>query len=235
LLSAMPRVPILRKGHRAMGLQDFWPRYQSWHTVFSSDLKHEMLESSRSLADSFEDVFGQYSHSSAKLGNLDKLLWLDSKAWLPDDLLMKKDKMGMATSLEARVPFLDHKFAESIFNLPSELKVKRFSGKYILKKSMERTLPKEIIYRKKAGFPTPISRWMADDLRKPITEILLDSGSRDHGYFDRKLVKTLLDQHVSGRENHERLLFPILNFDLWYRVYFSQKAEREFSSAAVMA
>jgi asparagine synthase (glutamine-hydrolysing) len=235
LLSAMPRVPILRKGHRAMGLQDFWPRYQSWHTVFSSDLKHEILESSRSLADSFEDVFGQYSHSSAKLGNLDKLLWLDSKAWLPDDLLMKKDKMGMATSLEARVPFLDHKFAESIFNLPSELKVKRFSGKYILKKSMERTLPKEIIYRKKAGFPTPISRWMADDLRKPITEILLDSGSRDHGYFDRKLVKTLLDQHVSGRENHERLLFPILNFDLWYRVYFSQKAEREFSSAAVMA
>jgi len=141
----------------------------------------------------------------------------------------------MATSIEARVPFLDHQFAESIFNLPSELKVKRFSGKHILKKSMERVLPKEIIYRKKAGFPTPISRWMAQDLKGPITEVLLGSDSEDHGYFDRKTVKTLLDQHVSGRENHERLLFPLLNFDLWYRVYFSQKAEREFSAASVLA
>jgi asparagine synthase (glutamine-hydrolysing) len=147
-------------------------------------------------------------------------MWLDLKVWLPDDLLMKKDKMGMATSIEARVPFLDHRFANIMFNLPTSLKVRGMTGKYIFKKSMERLLPKEIIYRKKAGFPTPISKWMATDLRQSITEVLCDSGASDHGFFDRKVVEKLLREHVSGRENHERLLFPLWNFDLWYRTFF---------------
>ena len=222
LLSAMPRVPVLRKGHRAMGIPDFWQRYQSWHTVFSTDLKHQLVESGRSQAETFADVFHQYDQSNLPMNNFDKLLWLDIKTWLPDDLLMKKDRMGMATSLEARVPFLDQQFAETAFSLSSDLKVRGLSGKYVFKKSMERLLPKEIIYRKKAGFPTPISKWIAQDLRKPISEILCDTGAGDHGFFDRKLVKRLLDEHVSGRENHERLLFPILNFDLWHRTFFQR-------------
>lgn len=222
MLSVMPRVSAMRKGHRSMAIPDFWQRYQSWHTVFSNDLKGELLDSSITHMDAFADMFAHYRPSELPLDNLDKILWLDSKVWLPDDLLMKKDKMGMATSLEARVPFLDHRFAEIAFSISSDMKVRRLGGKYVLKKSMERLLPKEIIYRKKAGFPTPISKWMAHDLRKPITEILCDSGSSDHGFFDRNVVKRLLDEHVSGRENHERLLFPILNFDLWYREFFTR-------------
>lgn len=222
LLSAMPRVPVLRKGHRAMAMPDFWQRYKSWHTVFSNDMKHQLVESGRSQAETFSDVFHQYSPSELKMSNFDKLLWLDIKTWLPDDLLMKKDRMGMATSLEARVPFLDQQFAETAFSLSADLKVRGLSGKHVFKKSMERLLPKEIIYRKKAGFPTPISKWIAQDLRKPISEILCDTGAGDHGFFDRKLVKRLLDEHVSGRENHERLLFPILNFDLWHRTFFQR-------------
>ena len=178
------------------------------------------------MVDSFADALGQYHPSDLPLDNLHKLLWLDIQAWLPDDLLMKKDKMGMAASVEARVPFLDHRFAETAFSIPSNLKVRRLGGKFVFKKSMERLLPREIIYRKKAGFPTPIARWMARDLRKPIAEIICESGASDHGYFDRKLVNRLFKEHVEGRENHERLLFPILNFDLWYRAFFSSAVRR---------
>ena len=235
LLTALPRVPLLRKGHRSMAQRDWWDRYQGWHTVFSPDLKAQMLNGqSHKVAESFGDAFDRYRSSVMQLSNLDRVLWLDLKVWLPDDLLMKKDKMGMATSIEARVPFLDHRFADLMFNVPASMKVKRMTGKYIFKKSMERLLPKEIIYRKKAGFPTPIGKWIAQDLREPITDILLDS-SQDHGYFDRDVVKRLLNEHVSGHENHERLLFPILNFDLWYRAFFSDIASQTHEMAPLPA
>ena len=220
LFSKLGGVPVLRKGHRAMGIREFWPRYQAWHTVFPDDLKHLILNSDQFLGETFSDVFKAHRSSQETLDDLAKLLWLDIKFWLPDDLLMKKDKMGMATSIEARVPFLDHRFAENAFSLPSHMKVRRLSGKYLFKKSMERVLPREIIYRKKAGFPTPISRWMANELRRPMLEILSDTSGTDHGYFNRGIVTRLLDEHVAGRENHERLLFPLLNFDLWYRAFF---------------
>jgi asparagine synthase (glutamine-hydrolysing) len=233
LFSLLPRVPVLRKGHRAMALRDFWPRYQSWHTVFSDDLKDHLLGTGPPMIESFADTFAPYKSAHDGLDNLTKLLWLDIKVWLPDDLLMKKDRMGMATSLEARVPFLDHRFAEMVFNLSSNLKVRRLTGKYVFKKSMERVLPKEIIYRKKQGFPTPISRWMARELRQPITDILSASGVADHGYFNRKVVKRLMDEHASGRENHERLLFPILNFDVWYQTFFQHAHGYEPELSAV--
>jgi asparagine synthase (glutamine-hydrolysing) len=233
LLQHMPRASVLRKGHRSMAILDWWKRYQSWHTVFSGDLKQQVLNhASLKLVETFEDAFSQYRPWDLHLDNLDRILWLDMKGWLPDDLLMKKDKMGMATSLEARVPFLDHHLAEMVFNLPSKLKVKNLTAKFILKKAMERLLPREIIYRKKAGFPTPISKWIAEDLRIPITEVLCDS-SNDHGYFDRDLIKGLLNEHVNGRENHERLLFPILNFDLWYQAFFSRALSHESDVASI--
>ncbi|HVZ61686.1 MAG TPA: asparagine synthase (glutamine-hydrolyzing) [Terriglobales bacterium] len=221
VMNALPRMGVLRKGHRSMAMGDWWDRYQGWHTVFSPELKSQILnQNAGMLKDTFSDAFERYFPSVQPLQSLDKLMWLDLKVWLPDDLLMKKDKMGMATSIEARVPFLDHRFANVMFNLPTSLKVRGMTGKYIFKKSMERLLPKEIIYRKKAGFPTPISKWMATDLRQSITEVLCDSGASDHGFFDRKVVEKLLREHVSGRENHERLLFPLWNFDLWDRAFF---------------
>jgi len=233
LFSRMPRVPVLRKGHKAMTLRDFWQRYQSWHTVFPADLKQRVLTPQIPLSDSFADTFAPYLSNHNSLDNLSKLLWLDIKVWLPDDLLMKKDRMGMATSIEARVPFLDHRFAEMVFNLSSSLKVRRLTGKYVFKKSMERVLPKEIIYRKKQGFPTPISRWLAHDLREPITDILTASNGSDHGYFDRKVVRRFVQEHVSGRENHERLLFPLLNFDVWYNAFFQQRPAYRSEIAAI--
>ncbi len=219
-VNCIPKAPLLKKGHRTMMIRDWWARYQSWHTVFSPELKAELLKANDFIfAETFGDVFGKYQDTVLPLDNLDRILWLDLQSWLPDDLLMKKDKMGMATSLEARVPFLDHLFAEMTFQIPSRLKVRRLTTKYILKKSLERLLPREIIYRKKQGFPTPISRWIGHELRGYVQDWVCGSGARNHSFFDHGVVRRLLQEHVSGQQDHERLLFPILNFELWYDLF----------------
>lgn len=221
LISLLPRAPLLKKGQRSMMLKDWWLRYQSWHTVFPADLKQQLLNGqSSTLTETFDDVFANHRDRVRSLDHLDKILWLDLQTWLPDDLLMKKDKMGMATSIEARVPFLDHCFAEMAFQIPSSLKVKRFGTKYILKKALERVLPKEIVYRKKEGFPTPIANWLTGDLREFVCDWLDGSHDRGHGFFRRDMIRQLLAEHQSGRQNHERLIFPLLNFELWYDAFF---------------
>jgi asparagine synthase (glutamine-hydrolysing) len=133
---------------------------------------------------------------------------------------MKKDKMGMSVSIEARVPFLDYKFVEFAFLISNTMKVKNFSTKYILKKSMERLLPREIIYRKKEGFPTPISEWLRDELREFAFDLLLSPHSNCRLFFNQKVIRRLLEEHVSRREDHWRILFPLINFELWYRAFF---------------
>jgi asparagine synthase (glutamine-hydrolysing) len=228
LINQLPRAPLLKKGHRSMAVREWWQRYQSWHTVFTPDLKQELLIGhSTRIIDTFNDVFGNYKGHIDSLDKLDRILWMDFQAWLPDDLLMKKDKMGMATSLEARVPFLDHLFVQMAFQIPSALKVKRLTTKYILKRSLERLLPREIIYRKKEGFPTPISQWISQELRDYVHDWLCGSGRQYHGFFNRVVVHRLLREHLSGQQDHERLIFPILNFELWYDV-FLRGAGREF-------
>src|SRR3990170_5649532 len=222
LIQMLPRAPLLKKGHRSMSIPDFRDRYMSWHTVFTEDAKRELLKQN-SLRDTFTDVYQRLLPRLRGLNNLDKILLFDLNVWLPDDLLMKKDKMGMATSIEARVPFLDYTFVELAFQIPSAMKVKKLATKYILKKAMERLLPAEIIYRKKEGFPTPISSWLRTDLKDFTMETLCSSAALSHGLFDRKTVRSLVDAHMKGAEDNNRLLFPLINFEIWHKLFFSQE------------
>lgn len=220
LIHMIPRAPLLKKGHRSMSIADFRDRYMSWHTVFSEGIKRELLKQN-SLRDTFTDVYQKLLPDIRGLNNLDKILLLDLNVWLPDDLLMKKDKMGMATSIEARVPFLDYTFVELAFQIPSRLKVKRLETKYILKKALEGLLPKEVIYRKKEGFPTPISGWIRSELKDFTLDILCSEESLGHGLFDKAVVRRIVDAHMSGREDNNRMIFPLINFEVWYRTFIS--------------
>ncbi|MBI1911397.1 MAG: asparagine synthase (glutamine-hydrolyzing) [Deltaproteobacteria bacterium] len=226
LIFMLPRSPLLKKGHRSMSIPDFRDRYMSWHTVFTDDIKDCLLKSNTGIKNTFADVFERYYNKTDGLDNLDKILLLDLNVWLPDDLLMKKDKMGMATSIEARVPFLDYTFVELAFQLPARLKVKRLETKYILKKSMERLLPKQIIYRKKEGFPTPISNWIKSELKEFTLELLCGSDALSHGLFDKKAVAAIVNNHLSGKEDNGRLIFPLINFEIWHRLYIAEGPEQ---------
>lgn len=226
IISLLPRMPLLKKGHRSMSIPDFNERYMSWHTVFTEEMKTGIFREHWERVATFSDVYERYMKKVEGLENIDKILYLDLNVWLPDDLLMKKDKMGMATAIEARVPFLDYTFVELAFQIPSRMKVRRLSTKYILKRAMERLLPKEIIYRKKEGFPTPISGWMRGELKDFTMDTLCSPEALGHGLFDKKAVRRLVDAHMRGTEDHNRLLFPLLNFEIWHKLFFSTGLER---------
>ena len=166
-----------------------------------------------------EVVFEQLATSVSTGNDVDNLLYLDSKTYLPGDILTKVDRMSMATSLEARVPFLDHKLIEFVTQMPSELKLKGLETKYILKKAMEGIVPKEILYREKQGFGVPINEWINVQLKERILETLGDKRTLERGYFEPKYIQNLLDEHARGRRDHSHSLWIILMLELWHREF----------------
>ena len=156
------------------------------------------------------------------LNPLDAMLYIDTKTWLPDDLLIKADKMTMANSLELRVPLLDHKVLEFAAGLPSHLKVNGFTTKYLAKQALKKRIPKAILERPKAGFPVPYESWLRKDLHGWVREVLLDSSSSSRGYFSSAAVQDLLARdEVSGGYSKE--IFSLVTLELWHRTFLEQK------------
>jgi asparagine synthase (glutamine-hydrolysing) len=148
-----------------------------------------------------------------------RMMYLDVKSWLPDDLLIKADKMTMASSVELRVPFLDHRLVELGGRLPPDLRIRGWTTKYVLKKAMEGRLPHEILHRGKMGFPTPLARMFAGDLRGYVADVLLSDRSLDRGYFRPEAVRTLVGDHLGGERDHHRVLWQLLVLEEWHRKF----------------
>lgn len=167
------------------------------------------------VADYFGGLFGHLQQAS----QLKRMSYVDLKSWLPDDLLIKADKMTMAASVELRVPFLDHKLIEFCLSLPDDLRLNGDTAKYLLKRTAERWLPKSIIYRKKQGFPVPISRWFRDELYERVAEILLDPRTLNRGYFRPEYVRGILARHKSGQGDYSRRLLSLVILETWHRTF----------------
>lgn len=145
---------------------------------------------------------------------LNRMLYVDTNSWLPDDLLVKADKMTMAASVELRVPLLDHHVLEFAAGLPLSHKSRGWSMKRVLKKTLARTVPREILQRKKAGFPVPYDRWMRNELRDYVRDTVLASDSFCRSHFDTRTVTRILDDHAAGR-GHSKEVFSLLVLELW--------------------
>ena len=153
---------------------------------------------------------------------LSRMLYVDTKTWLPDDLLVKADKMTMASSLELRVPLLDHKLLEFAAKLPSNFKVHGLTTKYIAKRALGKQIPAEILKRRKAGFPVPYENWLQTDLRDSIHDVLLDRETLSRGYFRKSAIEKLLrDNSESGA--HAKDIFSLLVLELWHRQFLSNR------------
>lgn len=149
---------------------------------------------------------------------LNQMLYLDTKTWLPDDLLIKADKMTMANSIELRVPLLDHVVLEFAASLPPEFKVRGRETKRVLKAAFARQLPQEVLTRKKAGFPVPYQSWLRNELRPRVEEILLSKQAAARGYFKGEEVKRLLAANAQhGKFAVE--VFCLLVTELWHRKF----------------
>jgi asparagine synthase (glutamine-hydrolysing) len=153
---------------------------------------------------------------------LNAMLYIDTKTWLPDDLLIKADKMTMANSLELRVPLLDHKVLEFAASLPSQLKVHGFTTKYLAKKALKKRVPRCILDRRKAGFPVPYESWLRKELRGWVREVLFDRATTSRGYFTAAAVRDLLARdEVSGGYSKE--IFSLVTLELWHRTFLKQE------------
>lgn len=193
-------------------------RYRGVANALSDELKHEIWPTSPIKdAQQINRLFAEYYQLVRNEDRLNQMLFLDTKVWLPDDLLVKADKMTMANAQELRTPFLDHKLVEYAANAPVSLKLFNGTGKYLLKAAMANSLPQEIINRPKKGFPTPIKRWLTGKLGQQTRDILLQTNSATRRYFDIKRVEGLINEHIDGRVDRKEELFTLLIFEYWHR------------------
>jgi asparagine synthase (glutamine-hydrolysing) len=149
---------------------------------------------------------------------LDAMLYIDTKSWLPDDLLIKADKMTMANSLELRVPLLDHKVLEFAAALPVDLKIRGLTTKYLAKRALRHRVPKAILNRRKAGFPVPYESWLRKEMRDWVNDVLFDRTTTNRGYFSASAVRNLLARNeTSGGYGKE--IFSLVSLELWQRAF----------------
>lgn len=197
-------------------------RHFRWAKFFSEEEKAVLY--SEGVKRDLEDVdtylpFTKYLSESNGADYLDQELFADIKTYLCDDILVKVDRMSMANSLEARVPFLDHKFVEFVATIPSRMKLNGFKSKYILRKAMERILPKEILYRNKQGFSIPIKNWLKDELKPLMEDMLSPKRIRREGLFNPEYIDRLKAEHLSGVANHSHRLWSLMVFEIWQDLY----------------
>jgi asparagine synthase (glutamine-hydrolysing) len=163
-----------------------------------------------------------FQSRARSLKTLDAMLYIDTKTWLPDDLLIKADKMTMANSIELRVPLLDHRVLEFAASLRSNLKLKGLTTKFILKKALSARIPKEIRNRKKTGFPVPYESWLRKDLRDFVWNVLTDSRTTDRGYFSKVAIEGLLRANSNGSD-YSKAIFSLLSLELWQRTFLENE------------
>jgi asparagine synthase (glutamine-hydrolysing) len=222
-LDAYPRpVRRLRVLERSLSIPDPAARYASWFAGFAGPGRRSVLHPDlrRRLAD--PDARGPVSGWLDRVNGADdltRMLYTDVKTYLADNLLMKMDRMSMATSVEARVPLLDHRVVELAFSFPSSWKLHGGSAKWILKKSLGGRLPAEILERPKAGFPLPWNRWFREDLRGFVAGVLLSDRVAGRGILDAREVRRIVDDHAAGRRDNFREIWTLVNLELWYQVF----------------
>ena len=193
-------------------------------------LQHELLHSSTlHEADPYRSSLAYFSRANGRSGMLGRLLYTDLKTYLVE-LLMKQDQMSMSTSIESRVPFLDHKLVEFAARLPDRLKLSGFTTKRILREAIRGLLPDEILRRKKMGFPVPFGRWLQGGWNDVARDVLLDRRTRERGLIDVKAVGTLLDDHGTGRRPAGDAVWALLNLELWYRTFIDNAGIQTLSA-----
>ena len=198
-------------------------RYFYWAGVFGP--RDRNLLSAEFRRGSDFDPYAQLSRSLAEpagLETLDRLLRIDTLSFLPNDLLVKVDIAGMASSLELRAPFLDQCLFEFAASLPVEYKLRMGAKKYLLKKTLKGRLPKAALRRKKMGFGVPIGKWFRTKLRAYLEVNLLSAKSLGRGYFSPEAIKYLVEEHTSGRAEHAGQLWALLMLELWHQRFIDR-------------
>ncbi len=213
-----------KKFARSAGL-DFEERYLGYGTYFTDEAKQRIYSDDMRQATRELNAYAAHRRYFARVSGaapLNRLLYVDLKTFLPCLNLITTDKTSMAANLEVRVPFLNRQMIEFAARIPPELKLHGFKRKYILKRALERLLPHDVVWRKKAGFGAPIRSWLRGPLRPLVEELLSEKVVRQRGLFRPEEVRRLIDLNLSGREDYSLQVFLLLNLELWHRQFIDE-------------
>ncbi len=196
----------------------FWGGAIAFTETLKKMLMSESYKRRTESTDSFSIVnsyFQRLDTSEKEIDQLAQMFYLELKIRLPELLLMRVDKISMSTSIEARVPFLDHRLVEFAMSIPTEMKIKG-QPKYILKKAVEGLIPQHIIYRKKQGFGAPIKEWFKGDLGKYAADSIFGSRIRERDLFNYDYIENMMREHQSGQSDYSFFLWNLFNLSCWY-------------------
>jgi asparagine synthase (glutamine-hydrolysing) len=214
----------LRRAVVSLDEKDILARLVKIYSFYSSDMKEQLFQPWLRQVVSTDGLEARESlrRLQADVNTLDPLtqmLYIDTRASLPDDLLMVSDKTSMANSIEARVPFLDYRLVEFVETLPVNFKLRRLKGKYLHKKAAAKWLPKQLIDRKKKGFANPVDMWLRDQLSRYVGDCLLSDQSSVKKYFRPDYIKKIVADHEAGRQKYLRHIYLLISFEMWHQAF----------------
>lgn len=193
-------------------------RHLRWQNNFGYDEEDNLI-----LNEKIIDPYEEPKKLMEKVNQpLNKMMYVDMKYYLVDDILKKVDMTSMKVALEARVPFLDYTLVEFAAKIPENMKLRGIDRKYILKKAMLKYLPKEILYGEKQGFTIPLKNWLRKDLKYLIDEHLNKKRVNGIGIFNIKHINKLINEHLSQKRDNQHQLWALINFDMWYKYFIEE-------------
>lgn len=216
----------LRRGAVALDEPDVLTRLVKIYSFYSSAMRVKLFQPwlLEHVSADGQDARQALRHLQADVEGMDvltQMLYIDTRANLPDDLLMVADKTSMANSLEARVPYLDYRLIEFIETLPANLKLRGFEGKYLHKRALKKWLPRKVVHQKKKGFANPINQWLQHSMSRYVDDCLLSDSSVIKSYFNKDYINQLVSDHKAGRQNYLRHIYLLISLELWHRTFIS--------------
>ncbi|MEZ6091541.1 MAG: asparagine synthase (glutamine-hydrolyzing) [Pirellulaceae bacterium] len=237
--SASRSMPGMRRAKIALSaltIKDEATRMANWFPMFTDDRKQALLADAMSdVRAGAGDAFAHHLKSCKSEDALSRMLYVDSKMWLVDYLLLRGDKLTMANSLEARVPLLDHKLVEFAASLPSGMKLRGKTRKYLLKRLGSTLLPDSIIHRKKQGFPIPIEKWLRSEAKPLVRDLLSPDAVRGRGLFREEYVSRMIQVHESGYADYSTEIWGLVSLEMWMRRFIDRPLDPPTVSAPVHA
>jgi len=200
-----------------LNIEDWRERYVRWFGALNHTEREKLSVLRMNGYDHGNDA--PPFDSDPESTTLRRILYFDQTSWLPDNLLERGDRMTMAASIESRVPFLDHELAGYVSSLPDSYRVKGMKTKWILRQAGRSLIPDAILERPKVGFRVPVNEWFQGPLKEYLCDHLRGRESKTRRYFDPQVLDRMVDDHIDGRQNHEKLLWALLNLEIWHRQY----------------
>ncbi len=220
---AFPRNHTLARGLHALKYKNDLERFIGIFTIYTDELKSQLYNNEfQKFKNTAPNLLFSEALSEADCtnGSLSKLLFLDTRTMLPDNLLLFNDKITMANSIENRVPYLDIDLVNFIESLPVKFKLNGKTGKYLHREAVRKWIPQSIIERKKRGFSTPVDQWFQKELSTTLNDLVSSHDSFSSLYFNIPVIQKMIADHQNKKHNYKHELFMLLSLEMWYKNFY---------------